>query len=239
MNNALVVLTGAGISAESGLPTFRDKNGLWAKYNPMELATPDAFARNPELVHEFYNLRRRALDAPNIAPNAAHLALARAEKIFGNFLLITQNVDDLHQRAGNQKLLPMHGQLRRQRCHYCGVSGAASGDLSTAMICGGCGRAGGIRPDIVWFGEMPFFMDEIMAALTAARYFIAIGTSGQVYPAAGFAEIARAAGAYCIECNLEPSNISTLFHEQRVGLASRIVPLVISRIEEREDGSKT
>lgn len=200
----LVILTGAGISRESGLHTFRDADGIWAQVRLEEVATPQAFARDPARVQGFYNARRRAVLAPSVQPNAAHEALVRLERAWrGPFLLITQNVDDLHDRAGSRKLLPMHGELLKIRCAACDRIDRFAGDLATDAICPDCGGRGTLRPHIVWFGEMPLFMEEIGQALADAGLFVAIGTSGTVYPAAGFAAEARANGAATVEINME------------------------------------
>ncbi len=225
---ALVILTGAGISAESGLATFRDAGGLWARVRIEDVATPEAFARDPARVHGFYNARRAQLRDPAIAPNAAHRALADLEARWpGDFLLVTQNVDDLHDRAGSRHLLHMHGELRKARCLACAATTRWEDDLSTATACPACGRAGGMRPDIVWFGEVPMHMDAIGAALEACDIFAAIGTSGQVHPAAGFAA-AVAHRARTIELNLEPTG--GRFHETRAGPATKTVPRLAAEL---------
>ena len=218
----IVILTGAGISAESGLGTFRDVDGLWTKYDLEEVATPEGFARNPALVHEFYNARRANCAAA--VPNAAHLALARLEaEHAGEVLVVTQNVDDLHERAGSRAVWHMHGALVRALCGACGHRWAAPMVMAPSDTCPECGAAA-TRPDVVWFGEMPYFMDEIWAALEAADLFVSIGTSGNVYPAAGFVEIAGRAGAATLELNLEPSEGASAFGENRQGKASTLVP---------------
>ncbi len=215
----LVILTGAGVSAESGVPTFRDSNGLWEGHRIEEVAAPEAFRANPALVHHFYNLRRAALKT--VAPNAAHEALAQLETTWEDeFLLITQNVDDLHERAGSSKLIHMHGELRRARCLRCGAVMPWEENTELDSICPACEKKGGIRPHIVWFGEMPLEMDRIFTALEGAELFIAIGTSGVVYPAAGFVNTARTAGARCIEINPVSTEISPAFHEHRIGPAT-------------------
>ncbi|MGD9828707.1 MAG: NAD-dependent deacylase [Hyphomicrobiaceae bacterium] len=225
----IVVLTGAGISAESGLATYRDRGGLWTKYDLMELARPEAFARDPARVHEFYNLRRR--DCRAARPNAAHEALARLDREHaGELLIVTQNVDALHEAAGARRLLHMHGELLKALCTHCGGRGGWQEDLTTDTACPGCGRAGGMRPDVVWFGEMPYEMPRIFAALSACDLFVSIGTSGNVYPAAGFVEEANAAGAHTIELNLEPSQGATRFAEARHGPATELVPALVARL---------
>ncbi len=185
----LLVLTGAGISAESGISTFRDNDGLWERHRFEDLATPEAFRRDSVLVHRFYNVRRAQLQV--VEPNAAHLALAALERAWagkGDFLLATQNVDDLHERAGSKRLIHMHGEIRKLRCAACGEVIYHEADAGTALACPGCGAPGRMRPHIVWFGEMPFGMDAIYAAAEAADIFVAIGTSGVVYPAAGIVD---------------------------------------------------
>jgi len=228
----LVVLTGAGISAESGLPTFRGAGGLWEGHRAEEVATPGAFARDPGLVQRFYNARRAKLRDPAIMPNAAHLALAELERRWpGEFLLVTQNVDDLHDRAGSQRLIHLHGELRRALCLDCAESSAWDGDLGAESRCPACEAAGRLRPDIVWFGELPYRMDEVYTALERCAIFVAIGTSGLVYPAAGFVEAAAAAGALrTIELNLDPSATSPAFRERRPGPASESVPTLVEEL---------
>jgi NAD-dependent deacetylase len=218
----IVVLTGAGISAESGLGTFRDVDGLWTKYDLNDVATPQGFARNPALVHDFYNARRANCAAA--WPNAAHHALARFQRARpGQMLIVTQNVDDLHQRAGSDPVIQMHGALMRALCAACGHRWDAPAVMAPADPCPAC-AAPATRPDVVWFGEMPYHMDRIEAALTGCRTFVAIGTSGQVWPAAGFVQLARRAGARCLELNLDRSDMSPAFHETRLGPASALVP---------------
>lgn len=222
---SIVVLTGAGISRESGLHTFRDADGIWATVNVEDVATPEAFARDPVRVQEFYNERRRGLMDNSIAPNPAHLALAEFEAAFaGDFLLVTQNIDDLHERAGSRALIHMHGELAKARCGECGVVGEWRDDLFIDTACPACTQAGGMRPHVVWFGEMPFEMDRIYEALEACDLFISVGTSGNVYPAAGFVQAARMAGARTVELNLEPSEGATLFEEVVYGPAGTVVP---------------
>ncbi|WP_235017383.1 Sir2 family NAD+-dependent deacetylase [Nitrincola tapanii] len=222
----VVVLTGAGISAESGIQTFRDQNGLWASHAIEDVATPEGFARNPALVQAFYNARRAQLQDPEIQPNAAHLALAEFEAqllaLGGDFLLITQNVDNLHQRAGTQNLLPMHGELQRAKCVHSGQSIPWFTDITEQDSCLCCQPPQPLRPDIVWFGEMPYAMQECYDALMDADVFISIGTSGQVYPAAGFMQIAQEQGALTVELNLEAT--SHQFDQGVYGPATDVVP---------------
>lgn len=221
----IVLLTGAGVSAESGMGTFRDKDGVWTRHRLEDVATPEGFARNPHLVQDFYNARRRALRAAR--PNPAHLALARLEQAVtnagGEVLLVTQNVDDLHERAGSQALVHMHGELRRVMCSACGIKGAWDEDLFADMECWRCGTSGGLRPDVVWFGETPYGIDAIQQSLSACDLFVSIGTSGEVYPAAGFVHDARMNGAHTVELNLEPSTNARDFLEGRYGPASEVV----------------
>jgi NAD-dependent deacetylase len=227
----IVVLTGAGISKESGLDTFRDKDGLWQRVRIEDVATPEAFARDPARVQSFYNARRRNVLNPEIRPNAAHGALARLERAFpGELLLVTQNVDNLHERAGSQNLIHMHGELLKVRCLACEAVQVCQGDLSPAAVCGGCRQKGRLRPHVVWFGEMPFEMDRIQAALATCDLFLSIGTSGNVYPAAGFVAEARAAGAHSVELNLEPSEGRHHFGEAHHGPATEIVPAYVESL---------
>ncbi|TAL31986.1 MAG: NAD-dependent protein deacylase [Alphaproteobacteria bacterium] len=221
----VVVLTGAGISAESGIRTFRGSDGLWEGHHIEDVAAPEGFRRNPELVYRFYNDRRRQLLLPEIQPNAAHLALARLEERLGDdFLLVTQNIDDLHKRAGSQRVLPMHGELRKARCSACLAQLDWDRDFDAVTKCGACGESGNLRPHVVWFGEMPLYMDDIYVALSQCDVFAAIGTSGNVYPAAGFVDVARKAGAQSFELNLEKSLVHNAFAERRYGKATEIVP---------------
>lgn len=220
---SLVILTGAGISAESGLPTFRDKDGLWEGHRVEDVACPDAFRRHPELVHQFYNLRRAALKA--VGPNAAHVAVARLQREFpGTVTLVTQNVDDLHERAGSTDVIHMHGELWKVRCVHCEHRTEWEGDLHTTDRCPVCGRGGGLRPDIVWFGEIPSHMERIGRALENADLFAAIGTSGNVYPAAGFVSSARLAGAETVEINNAQTIVSGHFDRHLIGPATLEVP---------------
>lgn len=223
LDKNIVILTGAGVSAESGLRTFRDNNGLWEDHRVEDVASPEGFARDPALVHRFYNLRRAQLAEPGVQPNAAHRALAELEKKWrGDFLLVTQNVDNLHRRAGSKKMLSMHGELEKIFCAHCDHRREWLADLSTDTACPACEMSGGLRPDIVWFGEMPYHMDEIFARLECADLFVSIGTSGNVYPAAGFVHAAQ--GARKIEINLEDTPVSGSFSEHRSGPAGIEVP---------------
>lgn len=227
----IVILTGAGISRESGLDTFRDTDGIWAKVRLEDVATPEAFARDPARVQSFYNARRRSLRNGSVTPNTAHLALADLERRHpGQVLLVTQNIDDLHDRAGSRNLLHMHGELFKARCTICdGVRGWRD-DIDVAGGSPCCGAQGGLRPHVVWFGEMPLEMDRISAALAECDLFVSIGTSGTVYPAAGFVQEARVAGAHTVELNLEPSDGHSLFAERRYGPATKIVPAYVEEL---------
>ncbi len=229
---SIVVLTGAGISAESGLATFRGAGGLWEGHRVEDVATPEAFARDPEVVHRFYNQRRRQLHDPSIKPNPAHLALARLEAEWpGRVLVVTQNIDDLHERAGSRQVVHMHGQIRRVRCQACGDERLWLGDLGTPTPCPACGATASLRPAIVWFGEMPLEMERIMATLQTCDLFVAVGTSGHVYPAAGFVEVVRDIGrAHTIELNLEPSAVRSAFAECRLGPAGTVVPALVGEV---------
>jgi NAD-dependent deacetylase len=228
MSKNVFVLTGSGVSAESGLGTFRDKkgDGIWARFDPMKLATPEAFARDPVAVLAFYDMRRRNLLGSQ--PNAAHFALARLETALaangGSLTLVTQNIDDLHERAGSRRVVHMHGELVKARCGLCGSVLPWRGDLAISDVCPDCGRVGFLRPHVVWFGEMPLYMEAIGRALGRADLFVAIGTSGAVYPAAGFVAEARGLGVPTCEINLEAADNADLFDERRYGAASVMVP---------------
>lgn len=231
-NASIVILTGAGISKESGLDTFRCEDGIWSKVRLEDVATPEGFAADPGLVHDFYNARRAGLADPAIQPNAAHQALARLEREWpGKVLVVTQNIDDLHERAGTKNLIHMHGELLKIRCVHCGLPRHWPKDLSVDHICPDCGRAGTLRPHVVWFGEVPLDMEAILDALAQCDLFVSIGTSGNVYPAAGFvAQVRRHGRAHTIEANLEPSEGATLFAECRLGPASEIVPILVAEL---------
>ena len=218
----IVILTGAGISAESGLGTFRDEGGLWAQHRIEDVATPEGFARDPDLVHRFYNARRD--QAAKAEPNAAHVALAELERsLDGDLLIVTQNVDSLHEKAGSQAVLHMHGQLNRALCAACDHRWDAPLAMHKSDSCPACGQQE-TRPDIVWFGEIPYQMEKIAEALSQADVFVSIGTSGEVYPAANFVAEADHFGAHTVELNLEPSAGASRFAECRFGPASEIVP---------------
>ncbi len=226
----IVVLTGAGISAESGIPTFRASDGLWENHRVEDVATPEGFVRNPSLVHRFYNERRNHLFT--VDPNPAHTALARLEKESGSPVwIVTQNIDDLHERAGSDNVIHMHGDLLSSLCSRCGArrDGVRS-DMDEHMVCGDCGAVGSLRPDIVWFGEMPYRMGDIMPLLESCEIFLSIGTSGHVYPAAGFVEAAVSRGAYAVELNPEPSLIHSHFHRRIAGKAGECLPELVDEI---------
>jgi NAD-dependent deacetylase len=218
----VVVLTGAGISAESGVPTFRDADGLWEGHRVEDVATPEAWDRDPSTVQRFYDERRAALAA--VEPNAAHRALARLEHwLHDDLLIVTQNIDDLHERAGSTRVLHMHGALLSALCRACETRTPWHDDLNHGPECPQCAAAD-LRPDVVWFGEVPYEMDRIFDALETCDLFVSIGTSGAVYPAAGFVRAARAYGARTLELNLQPSEGSLFFHESRQGPAGELVP---------------
>jgi NAD-dependent deacetylase len=224
----IVILTGAGVSAESGIATFRGPGGLWEGHRVEDVCTPEALRADPALVHRFYDLRRAAL--AGVVPNAAHQALATLDRDWaGDLLIVTQNVDDLHERAGATRLLHMHGALGAALCAACGARAAQTGALPPGSRCGACGAAA-LRPDIVFFGEMPYEMDRIVAAIGACDLFVSIGTSGAVYPAAGFVEWANDRGAATLELNLERSAGSDRFDESRLGAASELVPAWVAEI---------
>ena len=229
---SVVVLTGAGISAESWIQTFRASDGLWEEHRIEDVASPEGFARNPTLVYDFYNQRRRQVQAAAITPNAAHSALARFEYDFvqagGEFLLVTQNVDNLHERAGSQALSHMHGELLKSRCVNSGLVFDWQQDLGFDSVCRCCQQKGNLRPHIVWFGEMPLGMSQIEAALARCDLFVSIGTSGNVYPAAGFHYLAKQAGATTVELNLDRTG--SVFDEHHYGQATQIVPTFFSNL---------
>ena len=224
----IVILTGAGLSAESGVSTFRDPYGIWAKYDYRDVATPEGFAKNSLLVHEFYNMRRRA--HATVKPNAAHFALARMEQGHPDVTIVTQNVDALHEAAGSKNLIHMHGEILKALCACCGSRHPWTGDLALETKCPSCKRPGGMRPDVVWFGEMPYHMERIAELLARADLFISIGTSGNVYPAAGFVAEASRNGARTVELNLEPSAGARLFEQAIHGPATAVVPEFVEHL---------
>ncbi len=222
----IVVLTGAGTSAESGIDTFRSAGGLWEQHKVEDVATPEGYFKDPKLVHHFYNLRRAALK--NVKPNAAHEALARLEtelaECGGNLTIVTQNVDDLHERAGTKNIIHMHGILTSMLCGICEHRWHWAEASSTETLCPSCHVKGSPRPDIVWFGEIPYHMDTIEKAIEACDLFVSIGTSGAVFPASGFVQMARALVKDTLELNLETTQGSHFFHESRFGPAGTLVP---------------
>ncbi len=225
---ALVILTGAGVSAESGLATFRGPGGLWEGHRVEDVCTPEALASDSVLVHGFYDARRAAL--ATVEPNAAHRALARLDAAWaGELLLVTQNVDDLHERAGSQRMMHLHGELTSALCAACDARVRWTGDLPPGTRCATCG-AGALRPDIVFFGEMPYHMDRVTRALAGCDLFVSIGTSGAVYPAAGFVDLAARAGARTLELNLERSAGSDVFDDSRLGAAGELVPVWVDEM---------
>lgn len=224
----IVILTGAGISAESGIDTFRDAGGLWEQHRVEDVATPEGFARDPDLVLGFYDMRREALS--KVQPNAAHDALARLDLAWsGELLIVTQNVDDLHERGGAQRVLHMHGELKSALCLSCEMRSRWDAPMSDRPPCPVC-QAPSLRPDVVWFGEMPYQMERIYAAIRDADLFVSIGTSGAVYPAAGFVRDARDLGVQTLELNLERSEGSHWFHESRQGPAGELVPAWVEEL---------
>ena len=235
--HTIVILTGAGSSMESGLQPYRDPAGIWAKHRIEDVATPKAFARDPEAVLGFYNIRRAQMGDPEIRPNAAHKALGMLERFWpGGVLLVTQNIDDLHARGGSRNLIHMHGELMKTRCNECGHLVEGIGDIETDMVCAACDAAGTLRPHVVWFGEIPLEMKAIEAALGRCGLFVSIGTSGNVYPAAGFVQQARRHGAYAVELNLEESLGVSLFQEGRYGPATEIVPAFVDELRALAEG---
>lgn len=229
---SIVVLTGAGISKESGLDTFRDADGIWARVRLEDVATPEGFARDPTRVQSFYNARRRQLIEANVRPNKAHEALAALEAGWpGGVCVVTQNIDHLHESAGTQHLIHMHGELLKVRCTDCESIAHWEQDIDHATPCPACGIEGAMRPHVVWFGEMPLEMDRIYHELSRCGLFMSIGTSGNVYPAAGFVQAVRAAGgAHTVELNLEPSEVVSDFAETVHGPATEVVPAYIDQL---------
>ena len=228
---SIVILTGAGISKESGLDTFRDPDGLWSKVKIEDVATAEAFERDPTGVQEFYNARRKSLIQKNILPNAAHLALGKLERVWpGEVTIVTQNIDNLHEAGGSKNLIHMHGELLKARCLVCGEIHTWLENLGKGEACPACHGENVLRPHVVWFGEMPLEMEKIHLLLNNCSLFISIGTSGNVYPAAGFVRIANSADAKTVEINLEPSEGATIFSETRYGLATKLVPKFVEEL---------
>lgn len=230
----IVVLTGAGISAESGIKTFRAADGLWENHKIEDVATPEAFVANPELVHRFYNLRRKPIAEQQVLPNEAHFALVKLQQIKDvELTLVTQNIDDLHERAGSTDVLHMHGEILKIRCTDSNQVYDCDFDLNVSDVCKCCNLKGVLRPHIVWFGEMPLFMEHIYQRLSECDLFVAIGTSGNVYPAAGFVEMANRAGAESLELNLEASNVANQFAKAEYGAATEIVPTWVESLQQQ------
>lgn len=228
---SIVILTGAGISAESGIRTFRAADGLWEDHRVEDVASPEGYARDPDLVLRFYNERRRQLLSDEVQANAAHFALAKLEKGFsGQVLVVTQNIDDLHERGGSEQVVHMHGELLKMFCTQCETVFDITDDIQTDSVCGECQSVGTLRPDIVWFGEVPYQMDFISERLSQCDLFLSIGTSGNVYPAAGFVSVARQCGAHTVEINLEPSNVESAFHEKIYGKAGETLPEYVNQL---------
>ena len=239
LKSNIVILTGAGVSADSGVDTFRSEGGIWSKVDYRDVATPEGFARHPELVHDFYNMRRGNLR--NVEPNVGHIALAKLEKAVtaagGNFTLVTQNVDDLHERAGSKNLIHMHGELTKVRCGDCGAVHHWVADLTYEDQCPECEVMFAMRPHIVWFGEMPMHMPLIDERLAAADLFVSIGTSGSVYPAAGYVAEARGMGIKTMEINLEPSENAHMFDEKIYGPGKDVLPKWVEEMVGESDAS--
>ncbi len=226
-----MILTGAGISAESGLGTFRNSGGMWSSYDLAEVATPQGFATDPDKVHDFYNARRKSVLSAE--PNAAHIALARLERMLsGNVTIVTQNIDNLHERAGSRNIIHMHGEIVRALCNICRNRWDAPKTMRPDDACPKCGEAA-IRPDVVWFGEIPYHLDHLDELLGTVELFVAIGTSGQVHPAAGFVQMAAASGARTLEINLEPTEITPYFDEVKFGTATSTVPAWVADLVSR------
>ncbi len=229
----ILILTGAGISKESGLSTFRDPDGIWSKYRIEDVATPEAFQKDPKRVLDFYNVRRSQMNNPLIKPNKAHIALADLEEFWpGGVLLVSQNIDDLHERGGSKKIIHMHGELSKSRCNNCDEITYYQDNLSPETKCDNCGFVGSLRPHVVWFGEQPLYMDQIYTELRVCGLFLSIGTSGNVYPAAGFVQDARQNGASTVELNLEKSEVGNYFHESHYGPATDLVPMFVSKLRD-------
>ncbi len=236
MYHKIVILTGAGISAESGIKTFRDQHGLWEEYNIEDVATPEGYQRDPEMVERFYNERWQQLHNGQVVPNPAHYALAKLEQEFkGELLVVTQNIDDLHERAGSKRLLHMHGELTKGRCPCSQQTFLLTDHFGVNHTCTCCIPAQRLRPHVVWFGEMPIGLDRIQHALDSCDLFIAIGTSGLVYPAAGFVDTANHHGADTLEVNLMSADSHSQFKYHLQGKASEIVPQVVERILQGND----
>lgn len=228
----IVILTGAGVSAESGIKTFRDQNGLWENHDILEVASPQGFERDPELVHRFYNLRRKQLLSNQVHPNLAHMAIARLQEHYaqGEVILVTQNVDNLHERAGTRHVIHMHGELTKMRCTESKKIFDVREDISPKRACPCCLKEGNLRPHIVWFGETPLLMDRIYELTASCDLFVAIGTSGVVYPAAMLVDLARENGAHTIEFNVSDTGVSDSFHEHHIGPATETVVCFVDKL---------
>ncbi len=230
-SRSIVILTGAGISRESGLDTFRDKGGIWDKYSPQVVASIEGFNRQPELVQEFYNARRKELVGENIKPNKAHIGLAELQKLWtGKCSMVTQNIDNLHEKAESRNVIHIHGEAMKVLCRFCGSREKCEKSISVQSVCAKCKKIGGMRPDVVFFGEIPYYLPAVYCLLQECRIFIAIGTAGAVYPAAGFVE--QAENAEKIEINLQETEISHLFDQNRYGKASIEVPKLVNELLE-------
>ena len=227
----IVFLTGAGISAESGIKTFRDQGGLWEGHRVEDVATVSAFTRDPNLVHTFYNKRKEQLFSGQVKPNKGHFSLAKLEKDFaGKISIITQNVDNLHEKAGSKNILHMHGELGKIRCMKSNTIYSAEGPVNTQSICLCCNESSHLRPHIVWFGEMPFYLLEIETLLSQCDLFVAVGTSGQVQPASAFVQIAKGQGAFTIEVNLASTVVSQEFDDHLLGKVTEQLPKLVEQI---------
>ena len=231
----IVILTGAGISKESGLDTFRCEGGIWSQVKIEDVCSPQGYRRNPKLVHDFYNARRQQLESGEAHPNPAHEALARLEREWpAPVILVTQNIDDLHERAGSSNIIHMHGELMKGRCDACGTVLDWSGEMSVSSTCPACARVGKVRPHIVWFGEVPLHMPRIFSLLDECALFVSIGTSGNVYPASGFvSHVRNRGGVPTVELNLEPSLGASLFDDAIYGPASQVVPEFVAELLDR------
>lgn len=228
---SIVILTGAGVSAESGIRTFRASDGLWEEHRIEDVATPEGFERDPHLVHRFYNMRRKQLLSDQIEPNHAHIALAKLEKNENiSVLVVTQNIDNLHERAGTKNIIHMHGELLKCFCKRTNKRFPVNGDLAMETKCECCQQSNNLRPDIVWFGEMPYQMDEIYDAISQCDLFLSVGTSGNVYPAAGFVQVANQSRAHTVELNLEPSSVESEFKEKVYGPATQVVSRYLDQL---------
>ena len=234
MKKKIFVLSGAGVSKESGIKTFRESDGLWENYKIEDVCTPQAFLTNPELVNNFYNDRKKQMNDPKIKPNNAHIFISKLEeKFFNNFMLVTQNIDNLHEKAGSKKVYHMHGSLEKKICMLCNYTSRFDKDISTEQICENCNEKGKVRVDVVWFGEMPKYLDKIYDFLEKVDIFISVGTSSLVYPAAGFIDYVklRNKNAKLIEFNIEKTSKSILFDQVYIGKASTTIPKFVNSLK--------